>query len=137
MGPADDQPKNIPVSDGDDTTLPQGDTPGVNKEAEKPAQPQQPLPPSADQLKVTDTKKFAINGFQKEVLQNYLNIQQLNQFQLRAHLQILGEKEWGIKADQFTRFGLNLEQNEVTVEFLEPIAQSNGGLETAPPVPAQ
>ena len=105
------------------------------KQPTKAAEPEQPadMPPmeQAD-LEVVDSKKFGITGMQKEVLANYLNIQQLNQFQLRAHLQMLAETAWGIKADQFTRFGLNLDQNEVVVEFLQP---KKDGIEAAPPVP--
>lgn len=138
MGPADDKPKDeskkIPVNDVDHAET---EAPGTPEAATPPEQPM----PTADQLQVKDTKKYGITGLQKEILQNYLTIQQLNQFQLRAHLQMLAESEWHITADQFTRFGLNLEQNEVTVEFLEPIkpgAQpAAGGLEAAPPQPAQ
>lgn len=143
MGPADDKPTNDkPADEHDHSATEAPSTPEANTPpADAPEQPAPPMP-TADQLKVKDTKKYGITGLQKEVLQNYLTIQQLNQFQLRAHLQMLGESEWGIKADQFTRFGLNLEQNEVTVEFLEPAggAPANGsapGLEAAPPAPAQ
>lgn len=145
MGPADDKPTNDkPAEDQHDHSATEApNTPEANTPpADAPEQPVPPMPSGGDQLKVVDSKKYGITGLQKEVLQNYLTIQQLNQFQLRAHLQMLGEKEWGIKADQFTRFGLNLDQNEVTVEFLEPVSgtQANGpasGLEAAPPAPAQ
>lgn len=103
----------------------------------------QPVPVPDQQLQVKDTKQFGITGLQKEVLANYLNIQALNQFQLRSYLQLLAETQWKIKADQLTRFGLNLEQNEVTVEFLEPLQPGvapdapAGGVEAAPPAPSK
>lgn len=103
--------------------------------------PQQPLPAPQD-LQVKDTKVFGITGLQKEVLANYLNVQSLNQFNLRAYLQLLAESQWGVKSDQLTRFGLNLEQNQITIEFLEPKQGASekpaeGGVEAAPPAPAQ
>lgn len=146
----DKKPKNIPVDDGEQAPLPQGDTPGVNQEVAPTDQPVPPAsdgqpmpPPDAQQLKVKDSKTYGLTGLQKEVLQNFLNIQQLNQFQLRAHLQLLAEQAWGVKADQFVRFGLDLEQNQLTIEFLEPLdgapkpPAASGGIEAAPPASAQ
>lgn len=96
--------------------------------------------PTPDQLKVKDTKQYGITQMQKEILGNFLNIQNLNQFQLRAYLQVLAESAWGIKADQFVRFGLDLDKNQITVDFLEPLKSgetppAQGGLEAAPPAP--
>lgn len=116
----------------------EANTPPVNPAAEQAPAPPQPVDPNS--LKVVDTKVYGITGMQKEVLANFLNVQALNQFNLRAHLQMLAETQWGITADQFTRFGLDLDQNKITVELLEPIKPGEQptapGLEAAPPAPS-
>lgn len=137
------EPQNIPVNDEDAKAEQPADAPANGSApAAEPQAPAEPMP-TPDQLKVKDSKTYGITGMQKEVLSNYLAIQNLNQFQLRSYLQLLAESQWGIKADQFVRFGLDLDQNKITVEFLEPINKTEPaagqapGLEAAPPASAQ
>lgn len=97
------------------------------------AAPQQQVP-----LKVVDTKKFGINGLERQTLQNYLDIRAINDFNLRAYLQLLGASRLGIQDGSLVQFDLQLETNFVEVRFLAPDDNASAPvIETAPPTPAQ
>lgn len=136
-----DQPQAIPPEQAKEPEHPEvppenGSAPANEPQADQAAGAM----PTPDELVVESSKTYGLTGLQKEVLANFLNIQNLNQFQLRSYLQLLAESQWQIKADQFCRFGLNLDKNEVTVEFLKPKnGKVNGaaGLEAAPPAQAK
>lgn len=99
-----------------------------------PQAPQQPQVP----MKVVDTKKFGINGLERQTLQNYLDIRAINDFNLRAYLQMLGATRLGIQDGAIVQFDLQLETNFVEMRFLAPDESASAPvIETAPPTPAQ
>lgn len=110
--------------------------------AEHKPQEETPTPQAAPQqqvpLKVVDTKKFGINGLEKQTLQNYLDIRAINDFNLRAYLQMLGATRLGIQDGALVQFDLQLDTNFVEVRFLAPDDSASAPvIETAPPTPAQ
>lgn len=101
-------------------------------DAPQEGQPQVPL-------RIKETKKFGITGLEKQTLQNFLDIQAINNFNLRAHLQLIGAARLGIQDGALVQFDLQLNNNQVVVNFLEPDTNAGqppaGGskIEVAPP----
>lgn len=107
-----------------------------NDQPQTPAAPQAPAPQQPTPMKVIDVKKFSIDALTRDTLQNFLNIHQATDFNLKSYLGIIGSTRFGIKEGTPVQFDLQLNDNRIEVRFLAPDTGASAApvIETAPPV---